>query len=174
MHPSDVIAQPPPTPGNDGRVSIISRARPRSRPRPRRVLAALAMTFALTAGLLGPAIPAAANQASWIKTSGSCQSQSGYVSFNRLTSNCKTNRAFGADAYLRSSGLDTYTDNWFVGTFSGATSNTSEVYSRWSVAVILCRTSNYVTHLAGLNTGERIFLGGWTGGLMSYRASLCA
>lgn len=174
MYSSEVIAHPPPRPGDDGRDSNVTRCRPAGRRRPRRTLAAVLMAFALTAGLLGPAAPASANQASWIKTQGSCQSQSGYISFNRLTSTCNTNRAWGADAYLRSSGLDTYADNWFVGTFNGSTTNTSEVHSRWSVAVIVCRTSNYVWHNFGLNPGERGFVGGSTRGLMSYSSNLCA
>lgn len=115
-----------------------------------------------------------ANQASWSKTSGSCSSRSGQISYNRLTSQCYTSRSGGADEYLRNSGSDTFDDNYYIGTFIGATANTSEIHSRWTIPVIICRRPYYVTHLAGLNTGERLGTAGFTGGIMSHSKNFCA
>lgn len=137
-----------------------------------RVLAA-ASALLFTATLALPS-STSAQQASWIKTTGtSCASQSTYISFSRWSGgNCYTNRAFGADANLRTSGSDTYNDGFFVGTQPGATPNTDEVYNRWSINVNLCRNANFVTHRNTLSPGTTLFVSN-TNGLMSYRGSAC-
>ena len=124
-----------------------------------------------------PAVRSAeAQQASWTRThTASCTSQSGYISFRRGAPNgwCYTNRAFGADANLRTSGSDVYLDNFFIGTTINNPANTWSVHSRWTVSVSLCSVANFFTTRAILDTDDVHNVLFDELGMMSYRSTAC-
>lgn len=135
-------------------------------------IAGIALIVGVAIGGVGAT--ATAEQAGWIRTVGtSCASQSGYISFNRfIGANCYTNRAYGADSFLRSSGYDVFLDGYFVGSLDGTATNTFQIYNRWSINVSVCRYANYNNLRNLLAPGVAVSVAGPTG-LLSYRGSGC-
>lgn len=149
--------------------------RPYQRVRRRRLALLIGSLMAALVGIM-PAATAGAQQATWIKTTNggaACASQAGYVSYNRVVSStCYTNRAFGADSNLRTSGYDTYNDGYFVGNQHGATRNTDSIYNRWSITIRICLAANFVGASYTLGSGQSIGFGA-NQGIMSHRGSAC-
>lgn len=138
----------------------------------RRVAAIIAVALTGTAGL---AAPAAAQQANWTKTSElTCQSQTGYFSFNRSSGGlCRTNRAATRDSNLRTSGLDTFQDGFFVGSLPGTSPNTHSVNNQWSITARICADVNFSGQRNTISSGQSQGISG-VQGLLSFRGSACS
>lgn len=136
---------------------------------------ALVMSALLTAlaSVVAVSDSAMAQQAAWIKTAGACASQATFISFNRQNGNCNTNRAFGADANLRTPGQDTFLDSFFVGSLPGAAPNTHSIFNRWTITVRICQLANFVGLRHTIPPNGLVNTNVNALGLRSYRGNAC-